>query len=440
MANRQEMSASAAETSGASFSQVSRSYSYYVLGLLSLVYVFNFIDRQVLAMLVQPIKDEFGVSDTAMGLLAGFAFVVFYTFAGIPIARWADRGSRRTIITLAVTLWSAMTAASGLVRSFAQLALARVLVGVGEAGGSPPAHSLISDYFPPERRATALSIYAWGVYIGAAIAFLGGGYLTQYFGWRTAFIAVGLPGILLALLVRLTIREVPRGFSEGGRAPIPATPFGTVLRFLATRRSFVLIMLASSVQSLSGYGVITWGPTFLLRVHDMSWVEIGWKLGWLVGLTGCAGAYLGGKITDTLGARDARWNMRLPAIESVLGVPFLIGFVLLADADLALLSFAPFYALGAMYVGPMYAMVQGVVKLRMRATAAAILIFVVNMIGLGLGPLLVGMLNDHFAAQYGDEAIRYSLLIVGSLGGLASILFWEASRTLREELQDVEEA
>jgi predicted MFS family arabinose efflux permease len=427
------------EVPGPSFSEVPDWYRYYVLGLLSLVYVFNFIDRQVLAMLLQPIKEEFGVSDTLMGLLSGFAFVVFYTFAGIPIARWADRASRRMIITVALSLWSAMTAASGLVRSFAQLALARILVGVGEAGGSPPAHSLISDYFPPAQRGTALSIYAWGVYIGAAIAFLGGGYLTQYFGWRTAFIVVGVPGLVLALVVRLTIREVPRGFSEGGRTPIPSAPFGTVLRFLLTRRSFVFVVLASSVQSLSGYGVITWGPTFLLRVHDMSWIEIGWKLGWLIGVAGCGGAYLGGKIADALGSRDARWNMRLPAIESVLGVPFLIGFVLIRDADLALVCFAPFYALGAMYVGPMYAMVQGVVKLRMRATAAAILIFVVNIIGLGLGPLLVGMLNDYFEPQYGREAIRYSLLIVGSMGGLASILFWEASRTLREELQDVED-
>ncbi len=413
----------------------SKAYSYYVLALLSLVYVFNFIDRQVMAILLQPIKEEFGASDTAMGLLTGFAFVVFYTFAGIPIARWADRGSRVAIIATAVALWSAMTAACGLVRSFGQLALARVLVGVGEAGGSPPSHSLISDYFPPERRSTALSIYAWGVYVGAALAFAGGGYFTQYFGWRAAFVAVGLPGLLLALAVRLTIREVPRGRSDGGVVAEDPPPLLEALSFLLRCRSFVFIVAASSVQSLSGYGVITWGPAFLMRVHEMSWVEIGAKLGWAVGLAGCAGAYAGGKITDRLGARDARWNMRLPALESVLALPFLAGFAMSSDGDMALICFVPFYALGAMYVGPMYSMVQGVVKVRMRATAAAVLIFVVNMVRLGLGPLLVGVLNDAFAAEYGDAAIRYSLLIVGCAGGGASVLFWQAAKHLPADLE-----
>jgi MFS family permease len=413
----------------------STGYSYYVLGLLSTVYIFNFIDRQILAMLIEPIKQEFGVSDTAMGFLSGFAFVFFYTLAGIPIARWADHRSRRLIITLAVAIWSIMTAASGLAKNFVQLAAIRVLVGIGEAGGTPPSHSLLSDYFPQDKRATALGLYSWGVYVGSALAFLAGGYLVQNYSWRIAFFLVGLPGIVLALLVWFTVKEAPRGQAESGTATVEAASFTETLRFLVSRRSFNYIVLGSGVQSLSGYGIIIWGPTFLSRVHGMEWVDIGITLGWVVGLAGCAGAALGGKLTDKLGSSNAAWYMRLPALESLLGIPFAAGFVLFNDQQLAILCFVPFYFLGAMYVGPMHAMIQSLARVRMRATASAILLFVVNMIGLGLGPLLVGVLNDYvFGPTYGDLAIRYSLLTMGILGGMASLLFWQASRTLTADL------
>lgn len=414
--------------------QPAGAYAWYVLALLSLTYVLNFIDRQILAMLIEPIKKEFGVSDTAMGLLSGFAFVVFYTIAGIPVARWADRGSRKAIITSALVIWSAMTAACGFARSFAQLAVARVLVGIGEAGGSPPAHSLIADYFPPRQRATALAIYAWGVYVGAALAFLAGGYLIQRYDWRMAFIIVGLPGIVLAILFGLTVKEPPRGWSEG-RSAATTPPLGETLRHLATRRAFILIALASAVQSLSGYGVLTWGPTFLARVHAMSWNDIGVSLGSIIGVAGCLGTFVGGRMADRFGARDVRWYMRLPAIQSLLCVPFVAGFALMPTPELSLLSFVPFYALGAMYLGPMFAVVQGLAPLRMRTLASAILLFVVNMVGLGLGPLAIGLLNDHVFAAHGAEAIRYSMLTMGIAGGGASLLFWRSSVVLGSELR-----
>lgn len=411
-------------------------YAWYVLVLLSIAYVMNFIDRQILAMLIEPIKEEFGVSDTAMGFLSGFAFVFFYTFAGIPVARWADRGSRKTIITAAIAIWSAMTALCGMARSFVELALIRVFVGVGEAGGSPPAHSMIADYFPPQRRATALSIYTCGVYVGAALAFLAGGWLVQNYTWRTTFFVVGLPGVLLAVLIALTVKEPARGLSENRQHQITdeTVSFREVLRFLATRRAFIFIALGSALQSVSGYGVLTWGPSFLGRVHGMPWAEIGVWLGWIVGLAGCLGALAGGRLADGFGAKDARWYMRLPAMQSALGVPFVIGFVLLPEKHAALLSFIPFYVLGAMYVGPMHSVVQGIAPLHMRATASALLLFLVNMIGLGFGPLLVGLLNDHAFSHHGSEAIRYSMLVVGALGGFASLLFWQASKTLGEEM------
>ena len=414
-------------------------YAWYVLSLLSLTYVFNFIDRQILAMLMEPIKQEFGVSDTAMGFLSGFAFVFFYSVVGLPIARWADRGSRKTIITLALTIWSGMTAACGLARSFIELAMLRVLVGVGEAGGTPPSHSLIADYFPPHKRATALSLYACGVYVGSALAFLAGGYLLKNYDWRTAFFVVGLPGLLLAALVAFTVKEVPRGWSDNRhveQSSIAQPPLREVLRFLLSRRAFVCVVFASSLQSLAGYAVLTWGPAFLMRVHAMSYVEIGLHLGWTVGIAGCIGAWLGGSMADRFGARDLRWYMRLPAMQSLLCVPFVTGFVLFDQVELALLCFIPFYALGAMYIGPMFSVIQTVTPPHMRATAAAVLLFIVSMIGSGLGPLSIGLLNDYvFGPLYGAEAIRYSMLVMGLLGGLASILFWMASRDLREEMQ-----
>lgn len=409
-------------------------YANYVLALLFLVYVFNFIDRQILSILLEDIKAELEVSDTQMGVLVGFAFVLFYTVAGIPIARLADRGSRRTIIAAGLFFWSAMTAASGMVQSYAQLVLARIGVGVGEAAGSPPAHSLISDYFPLRRRATALAIYSMGVYIGAMIAFVAGGMIKDALGWRAAFFAVGVPGLLLALLVRTTIREPPRGMADGQVADAQPVSALEVARYLASCRSFLLIALAASIQSLSGYSVLVWGPTYLSRVHGMSGTEIGLQLGLIIGIAGSLGGFLGGRWTDYLARGDVRWYMRLPALQSLLGVPFVIGFTLSGDAAVALWCFVPFYFLGAMYVGPMLSMCQGLVKLRMRATASALLLFALNLIGLGLGPLLVGLMNDRLFAGLGNEAIRYSLLVMGMVGGLASLVFWLSSLGLREDL------
>jgi MFS family permease len=421
--------------------RVSTGYSNYVLGLLFLVYVFNFVDRQVLSILLDEIKADIGVSDTYMGFLTGFAFVLFYTFAGIPIARLADRRSRRTIIALGLLVWSGMTAASGLVRNFTELALARIGVGIGEAAGSPPAHSLLSDYFPPHRRATALSIYATGVYVGVMLAFVGGGWLSEHFGWRTVYLTIGLAGIPLSLLVRFTIRELPRGYSDPPGTPqIETASLREALLFLAKCPSFLWLTAAVSVQSLSGYGFIAWSPAFLGRVHDVPTLEIGYVMGMTIGICGTAGAYLGGKLSDRFSVRDPRWAMRWPAIQSISAVPFVLVFVLSEDRTLALLGFAPFYLLGAMYVGPMLSTTQALVPNTMRATASAILLFLVNMIGLGFGPLFVGMMNDAWSDQYGAEAIRYSLLVMGIAGGFASVLFYMTSRHLPADLARVQKA
>jgi MFS family permease len=425
----------AAERAGAE--NISPRYASYVLGVLFTVYVINFIDRQVLSVFIGPIKAEFGVSDTKMGLLVGFAFALFYTFAGIPIARWADRGNRRSIIAIGLAVWSAMTVASGLARNFAQLALARVGVGVGEAAGSPPAHSLISDYFPANRRATALGIYAWGVYIGSALAYLGGGYLREYFDWRTAFYVLGAPGLVFALIVRFTVREPPRGYSERGPTTAADTTFGETLRHLLGCRSWIHLMLGSSFLSIVGYGVLMWGFEFFGRVHGMSPMDIGEWMAAIVGLGGSVGTYLGGRFVDRLGQLDSAWYMRLPAIATLVAMPFAFAFLLADSSVWSLAFFFPFYLLSNVYVPAMHTINQNLAKLRMRATAAAIMLFIVNIVGAGAGPFIVGLLNDLYADRFGGDAIRYSLLTITATGFLGSLFLYLSSRTLAEDLKRV---
>jgi len=414
--------------------EFSKGYTYYVLGVLFVVYVFNFIDRQVLSILLQDIKEDLVLSDTVLGLLSGLAFVTFYTLAGIPIARWADRGSRRFVVALGLTLWSAMTAASGLARNFGELAAARFGVGIGEAAGTPPSHSLISDYFPPERRATALSIYGMGIYLGVLFGFLGGGYIRDLFDWRAAFLAAGVVGLPLALLLRLTVREPDRGATEHTEVATETPPVREVLRVLFAQRSFVWLTAAACCQALSGYAILSWGPAFLIRVHGMAVSEIGVKFGLIAGIGGAVGVTAGGVLADRLGARDVRWYVWMPAILALVAAPLALPFYLLEETTLALAAFVPFYVLGNMYVGPLWSLTQGLVPVRMRAVASASLLTVLNIVGLGLGPLLVGMMNDALADTYGPQAIRYSLLVMAGLGALAAPFFWLCARTLREEL------
>jgi predicted MFS family arabinose efflux permease len=426
---------SAARAGGSGPEGVSPAYARLVLALLFVVYVFNFVDRQILAILLEPIRSELGVSDTAMGFLTGWAFAVFYTFAGIPIARFADRGVRRSVIAAGTALWSAMTAVSGLAHTFAQLALARIGVGVGEAACSPPAHSLLADYFPPERRATALAIYASGIHFGTAFGYLAGGWINEAFGWRTAFFVVGLPGIAVAALVRLAVREPARGLSEGGGdEPVPETH--EVLRFLWSLRSFRHLSLASALTAFAGYGVAIWTPAFLIRVHGMGTGEVGTWLGLIAGLAGASGAYLGGRVTDHLRARDPRHSLWVPALAGLAGLPF-VGFLLFwPDPRAALLLSVPATVFGAMWLGPVFALTQTLVRVRMRAVASAILLFVVNLIGLGLGPQVVGLLNDALRPRFGAGAVRWSLAAVVTVTSLwAALHFALGARTLRADLE-----
>ena len=376
------------------------------------------------------------MSDTQLGLLGGIAFAIFYTFAGIPIARWADVGVRKNIVALALVIWSVMTMFTSTAKGFGTLLIARVGVGIGEAGCSPPIHSLISDMYPEEERATALSTYALGIPIGAAIGTLLGGWIGEYFGWRMAFMVVGLPGIIVAIVVFFTVREPPRGHSEPDHVQVQKdlVPLADTLRFLWSLRAFRHLSFAGALHAFVGYGVGLFIPAFFMRVHGFGLAETSTYL-FLIGLTGIIGTYLGGYLGDRMGKKDKRWYMGIPGIATIISVPFAVLFYTTGDPMLAIVLAIPGAILGPMYLGPTFAMTQTLVPPAMRSTASAILLFVLNLIGLGLGPVFAGFLSDTLRPGYGEESIRYSLLILAVAGNIWSALhYYLASRTLREDL------
>lgn len=405
-----------------------------MLALLVLLYVINYIDRQILAVLLEPIKQDLGASDTAMGLLTGLAFALFYTTAGIPIARVSDRGSRRNVIMLGVIVWSAMTAACGLARSFWQLALARVGVGIGEATLSPAAHSLIADAFPPERRSTALAIYNIGGNIGIMLGFMLGGFIGEVFGWRVAFFVVGLPGLAAAGLVRWALYEPDRGRLEGIRDDASSPGILEVFRHMTRQRTFRHLCLSASLYSFAAYGFTIWGATFLIRVHDMSLSDTGVAMGLIQGLGGGLGTYVGGRLADHGARNDERFLVWVPALGGLLSIPLLAVFLFAPHLGLALGAYAVAMVLSVFFIGPCYAIAQSLARLRMRAQAAAMLMFSINLIGLGIAPLAVGVLNDAMASTYGGEAIRYSLMITCGAALWAVVHSLLAARSIREDL------
>tara|TARA_B100000902_G_scaffold246228_1_gene233066 strand:+ start:887 stop:2176 length:1290 start_codon:yes stop_codon:yes gene_type:complete len=415
----------------------SMSARYYAVGLLTVVYTFNFIDRQLLSILQESIKADLLLSDQQLGLLTGFAFALFYVSAGIPIARWADRGNRRNIVALAISIWSFMTAISGLVQSYVQLLLARIGVGIGEAGGSPPAHSIISDIFPPDRRASALAFYSMGVNIGILFGFLVGGWLNEFFDWRTAFFVVGAPGLLIALLVRYTLREPIRGLSEQRQGDSETVPFFDVLKLLVSRSSFRHMAFGAALNAFAGYSSSSWTASFMIRSHGMTTGELGTWLALILGLGGAIGVFSGGLIAERLARKDVRWYMWLPTITGLVCIPFMIANYLVAGAYTALIVSVIPGILFNVYLGNTLAMTHGLVGLRMRALASAILFFILNLIGLGGGPWAVGVLSDFLAPTLGDESLRHAMLYLLPIAMTWSVFhFYMASRSLKSDLDN----
>ena len=404
------------------------------LGVLLVVYVFNFLDRQIVTILAEPIARDLGLSDTQIGVLTGLSFALLYSTLGLPIARFADRPKtdRVKLIAVAVAIWSIATALCGGARSFLQLAIARVGVGIGEAGGTPPAHSLITDVAAPEKRARAFAIYQLGPPIGGLIGMVLGGYLAGTLGWRLAFVVVGLPGLVLAVLVVLLLRDPRR--SGGTATRIEALPLGEALRQILASRAMRLLLTTAGLASFATYGVLIWTTIFFQRSHHLTPAETGLWFGLVNGIASILGVWLGGQIGDRHRARGKQHLLTVPAIAQALSVPFLLAALSVPDWRLAMVLFFPAIVLNWLYVAPYYSAVQGLVPPAARAVASAAILFMQNLIGLGLGPVLLGYCSDLLKPSYGTESVRYVLFIAGLVSLLAGVFLWRARKHLPAEL------
>jgi predicted MFS family arabinose efflux permease len=411
----------------------SKNYRRYVLFLLTIVYALNFVDRQILVILQESIKADMALSDAQLGLLTGFAFAIFYVSVGIPIARWADSGNRKNIVAGAIAVWSGMTALSGLTQNFYQLLLARIGVGVGEAGGSPPSHSILSDYYPAKERGRAMAIYSTGVYLGILIGFIVGGWVNEHYGWRIAFFAVGLPGLLVALIVKFTLREPIRGIADGIEVKTSVT-FKETLSILWALKSFRYFALASGLTAFCSYGIGNFLPSFLIRSHGFETTQVGISLAITAGLGGIIGTYAGGHFADKLGLKDMRWYLWVPAIPAIFAPLLITSAMFMDDSTLALACLFVSTVFGALYLGPVIAITHTLVSPNMRAMSSAILFLVLNLIGLGCGPLVVGLISDALTPSLGSDALRYSIAGVSFVGLLSMLAFYRAAKYLPEDL------
>jgi len=403
----------------------------WTLFILVVVYTFNFLDRQITGILAVPIKEDLGLTDTQLGLMGGLAFALFYTGLGIPVAVLADRVSRTWIMTAALTVWSGMTALCGLAGNFWQLFLARLGVGVGEAGGVAPAYSLISDYFPPHQRARALSIYSFGIPIGSTLGIIFGGYIATVIDWRYAFFIVGIAGIVLAPIFRLTVREPERGrYDPSYRKEDPHARISDVLRLLARKPAFWLLTLGAASSSMMGYGLFFWLPSFLVRSFGMQLLDASLFFGVIILVGGIAGIWGGGWLSDKLGEKKRAWYALVPAYAFLGAFPLYFLAMISPSLPAVFAALLVPVALGLVWLGPSLSAFQHLVRPNMRATASAIFLFINNLIGIGAGTWLIGALSDALQARFGEESLRYSILAGTFFYLIAAVLYLVAARTL----------
>jgi len=403
---------------------------YYVLAILTVVYALNFLDRTIFNVLIEPIKKEFVLSDTTMGLLAGFGFVLFYSALGIPIARIADRLNRRNIVAIAFAFWSAMTFLCGMAASVTTLALARIGVGIGESAGTPASQSILADLFDKNERPRALGVHAIGTHLGVFLGYFIGGYVNQLYGWRMAFFSAGLPGIALAALLWLTISEPRRGATAETFVP---EPLGPTLRFLASQRTFLIVLISFCLTTYTNYATAAWIPPFLARVHHLSSAQIGTYAGTFKGLFGMAGTLIGGLAVAQIARRDDPWKLWAPAIMSGLAGPVFALCMLTPDFATMVAALAATSFLVGFHLGPIFAIAQTVARPSMRALASAIVLLTATCFG--QGPLAVGMINDALKGAYGNDAVRYSLLSAAVTTTLGALLFVWAAQSIRADIQ-----
>lgn len=411
------------------------SYRHYVLFVLTLTYVVNYLDRQILGILLPYIQKEFHIDDFEAGLLSGTVFAAIYATLAVPLATLADRWNRRNLIAASLTTFSLMTVLSGYAQNIWHLVITRFCTGIGEAGTGPAINSVIADLYPPGQRAGALAFYSAGLNIGLLFGFFGGGWILQHYGWRSAFIASGAPGLFLVLLLLLTVREPPRGFADNVATQETAPRLFDVVRHLLRLPAFGWIALGCSMHAFGGYAGLYFIPKFLIVSHGMTPVEVGFALALLTGVFGAVGTFLSGVVSDRLGRRNVNWYMYVPIIGTLMSIPFGPVFYLSQTTAMALLGAIVPVTMGAIYLGPSYAMAQGMVPLRMRAQTVGILLFVLNFIALGLGPATVGFISSKLQPALGADSLRWALMTTAiTTGLLACFCYWRASRTLKADL------
>lgn len=409
-----------------------------VLAMLLLVYIFNFLDRQILAILAAPIQADLGLSDAQMGLLGGIAFALLYSTLAVPLASVADRTSRSWVITISLVIWSGFTAACALAQGFWHIFLARLGVGVGEAGGVAPSYALIGDYFPPQKRSLALAIYSMGIPLGSAGGILAGGWIAATIDWRLAFVVVGCAGIVIAPLFKIVVRDLPRPVAAATDVP-DAAKIGTVARLLARKPSFWLLSFGSASGSMLGYGILFWKPSLMIRSFGLDLLQTSWFLGALMLVGGVIGTLTGGMLGDRMGARNKAWYGRLPAMAYAIATPFFVTAIFMTDnLLLAFLLFLIPQAMAYVWLGPVLTAVQHLVAPAQRSTASALFLLINNLLGLGGGIYVLGQMSDLLAPQFGTESLRWSMIFGQLLYLVAAVLMLLASRRLRQDW--VEEA
>ncbi len=397
-----------------------------VLALLLLAYIFNFLDRQILGILAQPIKADLHLSDTQFGAIGGLAFAMLYSVLGIPLALLADKTSRSGVVTASLAVWSGFTALCGTAAAFGQLFVYRLGVGIGEAGGVAPSIALIADYFPPGRRARAIAIYYFGVPLGLAGGTFIGAYLAHAVSWRAAFVIIGIAGIILAPILRMVVRDVPVRSNGAGREPLRR-----VFPILAAKPAFWLIAFASSASSICGYGLALWTPSVMMRSFGLDLVSTGNFLSSLLLVGGCAGVFAGGWLADRLGRYDRAWYAWLPAFAWLISVPAWAFGLLAPNLWLAWLLLLVGNGVNILWLGPVTTSVQHLVPKPMRSTASACFLLINNLIGLGVGPLLMGRLSDSLKATAGANALRDAAIACLAFYVVAAVLMFLAVRSLR---------
>lgn len=413
-------------------------YPAYVLASLTAVYSLNLVDRGLVALFLQPIKEDLRLSDTQLGMMTGIAFALFYATLGLPIARWADRGNRVTITAFSIGLWGLAMMTCTLIGNFAQMLAFRVAAAIGEAGCKPPSYSLLGDYFPgSESRTRAMSVYWLANPLSSLCAFVVGGWLSTYLGWRLTFAVMGLPALLLAILVKTTIRE-PRTLSDPTTPAAASIPYRAVMRTIWRVPSCRNVTIGFILLATQIYGLATWNGAFLIRSHGMAVSELGLWLGLISSLGGIVGTLLGGHLAVRFFGGDDRGQLRMSAIGIALTIPCYMLFTLVPDRTGALVALLMQVVLSSLYFGPVFALLQRLVPDEMRATSLAVVMLLYNLIGMGLGPQLVGLLSDALAPAFAGQSLRYALLIMSVIGLGTAWFFLRAGRTVRDDLAEMD--